>query len=78
LANATRVENLARARALLAAPLSPLIALPERTQANPDQPARPAAKTRPCPCCGAPMVIIETFRRGHAPRAPPAAISEAA
>jgi hypothetical protein len=78
LANAPRVANLTRARALLAVPLSLLIAVPEPIQANPDQPVRPTAKARPCPCCGASMVIIETFRRGHAPRAPPAAISEAA
>jgi integrase len=33
---------------------------------------------RPCPCCGAPLVIIETFARGYLPRAPPSAMSEAA
>ena len=25
----------------------------------------------PCPCCGGPMVIIETFERNAQPRAPP-------
>jgi len=77
LANAARVENLARARELLTAPLSPLIAVPVRAdgEAAKDPPTENA---RPCPCCGAPMVIIEIFARGHAPRAPPSAMGEAA
>jgi hypothetical protein len=70
LANAARVENLARARELLAAPLSPLIAVPVRVGAHGPQ-EESADNDRTCPCCGAPMVIIETFERGHAPRAPP-------
>jgi hypothetical protein len=77
LANAARVENLARARELLAAPLSPLIAVPVRASED-VVPDAPTDNARPCPCCGAPMVIIETFERGHAPRAPPSAIGEAA
>ena len=28
---------------------------------------------QPCPSCGGPMIIIETFEPGHAPRAPPPA-----
>jgi hypothetical protein len=71
LANTARVEKLARARALLAAPLSPLIAVPGLASAA-VAPDAPADNVRPCPCCGAPMVIIERFARGHAPRAPPA------
>ncbi len=31
------------------------------------------APTFLCPACGAAMIIIETFERGHAPRAPPSA-----
>jgi hypothetical protein len=77
LANATRVENLARARELLAAPPSPLIAVPVAT-AEKAAPVTPTDKARPCPCCGAPMVIIERFASGHAPRAPPSAMGEAA
>jgi hypothetical protein len=77
LANAARVENLARARALLAAPPAPLIALPTARDEDHPHPAADA-NTRPCPCCGAPMVIIERFARGHAPRAPPPAMGEAA
>ncbi|WP_296901160.1 transposase, partial [Thiohalocapsa sp.] len=80
LANAARVQNLARARELLAAPLSPLIAVPVATaeDATQDNPSETSENARPCPCCGAPMVIIETFARGHLPRAPPSAMSEAA
>jgi hypothetical protein len=78
LANATRVQNLARARELLAAPLSPLIAAPERSDEHPAQQVLPTANLRPCPCCGAPLVIIETFPRGHAPRAPPLLQQDAA
>jgi len=77
LANATRVENLARARELLTAPLSPLLAVPVRAdgEAAKDPPSENA---RPCPCCGAPMVIIERFTPGQGPRAPPSAMGEAA
>ncbi len=31
----------------------------------------PADTRPPCPCCGGHMVVIETFERGHQPRAPP-------
>jgi hypothetical protein len=70
LANAARVAKLARARQLLAAPLSPLIAVP-LAPAQPLPAQAPTERARPCPCCGVPMVIIETFARGHPPRAPP-------
>jgi hypothetical protein len=70
LANGGRAENLARARELLDLPA-------------PQDEAEPATETdetpslaQPCPCCGGPMIIIETFEPGytpwgHAPRAPP-------
>ena len=77
LANAARRDNLARARALLAAPLSPLIAVPVSTAA-PGAADRLSDDARRCPCCGAPMVIVERFERGHAPRAPPPAMQAAA
>jgi hypothetical protein len=77
LANATRVEKLARARALLAAPLSPRIAVPVSTgEAGAEE--HLSDNARRCPCCGAPMVIVERFERGHAPRAPPPAMQAAA
>jgi hypothetical protein len=77
LANATRVENLARARELLATPLSPLIAEPGLAPAD-GVAVAPSDNAHPCPCCGAPMVIIEIFASGHAPRAPPSAMDKAA
>ena len=68
LANAARVQNLARARALLAAPVQPLLVIP--VVAGHDPAPRPL-NVRACPCCGGPMIVIEVFARGHPPRAPP-------
>jgi len=63
LANVGRRENLARARALLTAtePAPPVD----------DSPSLAAAPTFVCRCCGAPMIVIETFVRGKSIRAPP-------
>jgi hypothetical protein len=66
LAGGSRKASLARARELLAVPE------PEPDAAS----AQPAAGTSPnhrptCPCCGGRMIIVETFPRGHRPRAPP-------
>jgi hypothetical protein len=72
-ASGSRIDNIARARELLAVP-------------PPRQPGQDAATDRsepktlshPCPCCGGRMIVIETFRRGttphHRPSAPPPAI----
>ncbi len=68
-ANGGRTENLARARQLLAMPA------PEAA-ADADQSVdaeEPLSCAYPCPCCGGPMIIIETFEPGHPPRAPPQA-----
>jgi len=74
LASGTRAVNIARARELLAVPVSP---------EPPDTTETPAADQarmlpRPCPCCGGRMFIIETFARGcqpkHRPTPVPAAI----
>ena len=70
LANATRVDNLARARALLETQPPPVLVIPARDADEPVVCAGPADWRR-CPDCGAAMVVIETFSRGHAPRAPP-------
>ncbi len=61
LAGATRKAQLERARELLGV-------APPPDNHTPDEPAdiRP-----PCPCCGGPMVVIETFERWRQPRAPP-------
>jgi len=64
-ANGGRAKNLTRARQLLEVP------------APPDEPDAIAESdelrilAHPCPSCGGPMVIIETFERGAQPRAPP-------
>ena len=64
-ANAARTENLARARRLLDVE-------PRRDQgdlaAESDEPTPPSL---PCPRCGGPMVIVETFQPGCPPRGPP-------
>jgi hypothetical protein len=64
LASGTRAVNIARARELLAVPVSP---------EPPDTTETPAADQarmlpRPCPCCGGRMFIIETFARGCQPK----------
>ena len=70
LANGSREENLAKARALLNLPEPQTVsAKAEAATADADQ---PEAAARPCPCCGARMLIIETFEavcrpRHHAP-----------
>ena len=69
LANGSCADNLTKARAVLNAP---------RPAATPD-PAKPADAdeppllSRPCPCCGGRMFIIETFARGCEPNYRPAA-----
>jgi Zn finger protein HypA/HybF involved in hydrogenase expression len=76
LANGNRAANLAQARAVLA--------VPGRDQAaDPESPDELSAHSHPCPKCGGPMVIIETFGPGQTPlraqaRDPPAGKAEAA
>jgi Putative transposase/Transposase zinc-binding domain len=69
LASGKRAENIARARELLALPLLPIEAI-KATSTNADEPQTPK---HPCPCCGGPMIIIETFQRGCSPRCRPTA-----
>jgi hypothetical protein len=69
-ANGGRTENLARVRELLDLP-TPQNETEPVTEAD-----QPPSLAQPCPCCGGPMIIIETFEPrytpwGHAPRAPP-------
>ena len=66
LASASRKANIAKIRALLGVP-QPAPA-PETATEH-----APLTLREPCPCCGAPMRIIEIFRRGQTPRsrAPP-------
>jgi hypothetical protein len=69
LASGKRAENIARARQLLALPLLPIDAI-KTASANANEPQTPK---HPCPCCGGPMIIIETFQRGCSPRYRPTA-----
>ncbi len=63
-ANASRADNIARARQLLAAPLSHNGSV----DAELGRGSEPPAPSHPCPCCGGRMIIIETFARGCSPR----------
>jgi hypothetical protein len=64
-ANGRRAENLAQTRQLLDV---------EPQQDEIDRAAEtdvPPSPSLVCPCCGGPMIVIETFEPGCAPRAPP-------
>jgi Putative transposase/Transposase zinc-binding domain len=68
LANSSRADNVAKARALLNVPK------PDATPGDPKpaDAAEPPMLSRPCPCCGGRMLIIETFARGCEPNYRPA------
>ena len=68
-ANGGRAKNLARARELLKVE-------PPRDEPADEIDTPPKALSQPCPDCGGPMIIVETFGpgqkpRSHPPRAPP-------
>ena len=65
-ANGARADNLARARELLN-----VTAPQDETEPITETDDRMERLKQPCPCCGGPMIIIETFEPGHRPRAPP-------
>jgi hypothetical protein len=71
-ANAHRAENLNRARDLLDMP--PRQDLPDDD--SDDDP--PPMLCYPCPSCGGPMILIDTFEPGARPRAPPTSAGAAA
>ena len=62
-ASATRADNIARARELLA------VAPPKMSRPRP----RPTTDPPSCPCCGGRMIVIETFERGATPPQRPTA-----
>ena len=64
LTSQSRARNVARIRELLAPPLIPINAI----KAFDPTPEEPKPPEHPCPCCGGPMRIIETFLRGQQPR----------
>ena len=59
----TKAATLTRARELIAAATPPA-----KMQGNDEAAASTEQPPHPCPCCGARMVIIETFATGCAPR----------
>ena len=69
LASATCKKNIARARELIAMPVPVTDPPVERDEADPA--AGATADRPPCPCCGGRMIIVGTFERAAAPRAPP-------
>jgi hypothetical protein len=69
LASATCKANIARARELIAALAWSMETLAEHDDAGTTGLA--ADHRPPCPCCGGRMIIVETFERAAAPRAPP-------
>jgi hypothetical protein len=64
LASGTRADNIAQARRLLDGPAAQI----EAGDTNDDDANEPKSLSRPCPCCGARMIIIDTFQRGSSPR----------
>jgi putative transposase/transposase-like zinc-binding protein len=63
-ASASRADNVAQVRRLLAAPTPQ----PQSDDTQPTAPDEPRTLTHPCPCCGGRMIIIESFERGCSPR----------
>jgi putative transposase/transposase-like zinc-binding protein len=72
-ANTARVRNIARARELLAVPMP----TSDAEDASSTAPNEPKPQSYPCPYCGGPMTVIETFERGAVPRYPPSAPARA-
>jgi hypothetical protein len=68
LANGSRSDNIAKARALLNVPKPD--AIPDDSE--PADATEPPPLSHPCPCCGGRMLIIETFARGCEPKYRPA------
>jgi hypothetical protein len=68
-ASGSRIDNIARARALLTLPPPPC--QPNQDASTDDR--EPKTLSHSCPCCGGRMIIIETFRRASTPRYRPTA-----
>jgi hypothetical protein len=66
LAGAVRLQNIERARQLLAAVGADL----QRPRSKADSQAEDVSSARRCPCCGGRMIIVETFE-GPRPARPP-------
>jgi putative transposase/transposase-like zinc-binding protein len=66
-ANASRGDNLVRARDLLSAP----VPQGQANDADAGDGTEPQRLSHPCPCCGSRMIVIETFARGCSPHTHP-------
>jgi hypothetical protein len=69
----TKAATLARARELIAAAAPPQPPRPAKQDQAPADVEATDKPAHPCPCCGSPMVIIETFGAGSMPRNRPTA-----
>jgi len=69
-AGSKRVDNITRARELLAVP-KPQSQNAASDAADSNEPQTPL---HPCPCCGGRMIVIEIFERGCSPRTRPASV----
>ena len=65
-ANGNRAANIAKARELLA--VAPVRTTNDAEAIASAELEKPCVLPRPCPCCGARMIIIEVFARGETPR----------
>ena len=63
----TKADTLARARELIAL-ATPAKSEPQQRPSDDAAATATAKPAHPCPCCGAAMVIIETFEAGQTPR----------
>ncbi len=70
-ANGGRTDNLAQARDLLDMPPPQ-----DLSEAATDSDQTPTL-SYPCPSCGGPMILIDTFEPGARPRAPPTSTAAA-
>jgi Putative transposase/Transposase zinc-binding domain len=77
LASATCKPNITRAKELIAVPLPSTDPATEHEDAD-LAPDAAADHCPPCPCCGDRMIIVESFGRGGAPRAPPSSQTSSA
>jgi hypothetical protein len=66
-ASGNRVDNIARARELPAAPPRATEEPESNARSEPDEPDQPPILPKPCPCCGGRMFIIEVFAAGCEP-----------
>jgi hypothetical protein len=69
LASAGCKANIARAKQLIAAPMSAMDPPVAHDTVDPD--VVTTDHRPPCPCCGGRMIIVEVFAHGGAPRGPP-------